>query len=267
MFKIEKNKELYYESINKFLYTRTSRDRFPSSSEFKEALLSLNLYSNLKLCRYLLSLVENGESKEKVQLEKMSIEHIMPQHLNKDWQHIDESEHAILLHVIGNLTFTGYNSELSDRSFEEKKEILKHSKVIELNRDIVNQKQWSKTEIKLRSIRLTEIIQKHLNEPEINNSEVQFENVVEITVDTPWRATSSKIQYFKINDSEIPCYYYSEMLETMAEILQKHFSERLQLRLPLARRGSAYEIMVRIGEWLDLCGLDHSIFRVGIKEK
>lgn len=267
VFKIEKNKELYYESINKFLYTRTSRDRFPSSSEFKEALLSLNLYSNLKLCRYLLSLVENGESKEKVQLEKMSIEHIMPQHLNKDWQHIDESEHAILLHVIGNLTFTGYNSELSDRSFEEKKEILKHSKVIELNRDIVNQKQWSKTEIKLRSIRLTEIIQKHLNEPEINNSEVQFENVVEITVDTPWRATSSKIQYFKINDSEIPCYYYSEMLETMAEILQKHFSERLQLRLPLARRGSAYEIMVRIGEWLDLCGLDHSIFRVGIKEK
>lgn len=267
VFKIEKNKDFYYEAINKYLYTRTSRDRFPSSSDFREALLSLNLYSNLKLCRYLLSLIENGGSKEKVQLDKMSIEHIMPQHLNKDWQHIDEADHASLLHVIGNLTYTGYNSELSDRSFENKKEILQNSKVVELNRDIINQQQWGKNEIKSRSIRLTEIIQKHLNLPEIINSEVQFENVVEITVDTPWRATSSKMLYFKINGYEFACYYYSDMLEIIAKILQKNFPEKLRHQFPLARKGSAYEIMMRIGEWLDLCGLDHSIFRVGIKEK
>ena len=57
------------------------------------------------------------------------IEHIMPQNenlsaawraeLGSDWQQV----HSTYLHTIGNLTLTGYNSELSDRPFNEKRAI------------------------------------------------------------------------------------------------------------------------------------------------
>ena len=267
VFKIEKNKDFYYEAINKYLYTRTSRDRFPSSSDFREALLSLNLYSNLKLCRYLLSLIENGGSKEKVQLDKMSIEHIMPQHLNKDWQHIDEADHASLLHVIGNLTYTGYNSELSDRSFEAKKGILINSKVIELNRDIISQTQWGKEEIKNRGKRLINTLLKHLHIPEINNYAIQFENIIEISVDTPWKATSSKMVYFKLQAEEVSCNYYSAMIDYVAKSLKSKYPEKFTKQVSIPTYASSSDTILKIRELLDLCDIPHSDFCVGIKAK
>ena len=61
--------------------------------------------------------------KERVNIDEYTIEHIMPQNerlpvewqqeLGSNWQEVHEK----YLHTIGNLTLTGYNSELSDRPF------------------------------------------------------------------------------------------------------------------------------------------------------
>ena len=52
----------------------------------------------------------------------------MPQSLNDDWiKELGEnaiSIHSQYLHTLGNLTLTGYNSELSDKSFTDKKKLL-----------------------------------------------------------------------------------------------------------------------------------------------
>jgi hypothetical protein len=79
--------------------------------------------------KYLLDKFENFERKEKTNIDEYTIEHIMPQkekltdqwkeELGLNWEEI----HEIFLHRLGNLTITGYNSELGDKSFLEKRDM------------------------------------------------------------------------------------------------------------------------------------------------
>ena len=107
----------------------TSKDVIPSDDDFVLALKERNLYRKNALCKYLLIAIEN-QSKEKIETTSLSIEHIMPQNrnLSKSWQAMlgDNWEYVRdrYLHTLGNLTLTGYNSELGDKPFEDKKELL-----------------------------------------------------------------------------------------------------------------------------------------------
>ena len=79
--------------------------------------------------KYWLTKIENFNRKEPVNTAEFSVEHILPQNpnlstewqteLGEDWQEIQ----AKYLHTPGNLTLTGYNSELSDRPFKTKQEV------------------------------------------------------------------------------------------------------------------------------------------------
>ena len=64
-----------------------------------------------------------------------------------------EDVHTRLLHTIGNLTLTAYNSEMSDRPFSEKMEMeggFKQS-ALKLNSFVVQCSQWTEKEINARS--------------------------------------------------------------------------------------------------------------------
>lgn len=69
----------------------------------------------------------------------------MPQKLTDKWQKELGKDNEVVkekyLHNIGNLTLTGYNSEFSNKSFNEKKKIMneKKSHIVVLNKDIFNQ--------------------------------------------------------------------------------------------------------------------------------
>ncbi|MEA4972437.1 MAG: DUF1524 domain-containing protein [Candidatus Metalachnospira sp.] len=68
-------------------------------------------------------------------------------------------EHEEYLHVLGNLSVSGYNSELSNKSFAEKKKIIKdNSKAVVLNSDVWDKDTWDIENIKTRGRRLTTII-------------------------------------------------------------------------------------------------------------
>lgn len=72
--------------------------------------------------------IENGNSKEKLNSEDLTIEHIMPQTMSKSWRkNISDEEHDEFVHTLGNLSITGYNSEMSNKSFAEKKHILEEN--------------------------------------------------------------------------------------------------------------------------------------------
>ena len=107
----------------------TSKDAIPTDEEFILALKEKNLYRKNALCKYLLVSIEN-QGKGKVEIDQLSIEHILPQNKNlskawremlgEDWEYIQSK----YLHTLGNLTLTAYNSEYSDRPFSEKKYML-----------------------------------------------------------------------------------------------------------------------------------------------
>ncbi|MFD0965359.1 DUF1524 domain-containing protein [Seminibacterium arietis] len=63
------------------------------------------------------------------------------------------------LHTLGNLTFTGYNSELGTRPFKQKKKIIKeNSKANILNKDVLSAKKWDENSILNRATNLANIL-------------------------------------------------------------------------------------------------------------
>ena len=118
------SKRYYLASLKRALAQITFSQRYPSDSEFQEKFCIRDVY-NFHPCRYLLRKLENhGHSKEPVLLEDCTIEHVMPQTLSEEWKaelgENWEEVHEKYLHTIGNLTLTGYNSELSNHTLIDK---------------------------------------------------------------------------------------------------------------------------------------------------
>ena len=119
----------YLNSFKAALLLKDSYRRFPTDDEFKRELIYKDVY-NFRNKNYLLEKLENSHhSKEIIDLSQFSIEHILPQNenlspewradLGQGWKEIQSK----YLHTLGNLTLTGYNSELSDRPFTQKRDI------------------------------------------------------------------------------------------------------------------------------------------------
>lgn len=159
--------ESYYEILVSFMLKQLigTLDEFPDDRKFLDYLKYTKLYRNRKTTTYLLETLENSDSKEKIDINSsgLTIEHILPQNPNNsDWRNSlgDEFEDTFnqLLHTLGNLTITGYNSTLSDNSFEVKKDLLISSKtkIKFLNKEFYESDRWSKQEILNRATRLAQ---------------------------------------------------------------------------------------------------------------
>ena len=132
-------------------------NRFPSDEEFDRALREHNLYE-LRICKHILSRLENANEREPSPVHEYSIEHIMPQGiedvpewqqmLGDDWRDI----HAMWLHRLGNLTLTAYNSTYSNRPFQDKSEMKGgfQQSAVRLNEYVRKQKRWSEIELRGR---------------------------------------------------------------------------------------------------------------------
>jgi len=155
------NKEQYVVSIQAAFQLLDSYKRFPDDTEFKKEIVSKDVY-NFRSRNYLLSQLENYKRKEFVNVDEYTIEHILPQNPNlpSDWKNM-LGEHwkdiqKNYLHTLGNLTLTGYNSELSDRAFNQKKTIDGgfDDSPLRLNSYMRSVSNWSENEIKERALEL-----------------------------------------------------------------------------------------------------------------
>lgn len=163
----EVNVNDYVNSVIKAYLFKSGYKRFPSDYEVREKLQTKNIY-HFRLRRYLLEKLENHYHKEPIDLTKdnYTIEHIMPQNIeeNFSWQEMLgdnwQEVHTLYLHTLGNLTLTGYNAEMSNKSFEEKVQGsggLKYSH-LKLNEDIARCTSWDKKSILRRTNILTDLI-------------------------------------------------------------------------------------------------------------
>lgn len=154
-------KDRYVESIKAAFMLLPSYRRFPQDDEFERQLRVRNLYA-FNRRSYWLRRFENFGRKERVMVQDYTIEHIMPQNenLNDTWkQELGDNWKRIYeqyLHTLGNLTLTGYNSEYSDRSFAEKRDMeggFKESP-LKLNEGLGTCTEWDEDAIIERSARL-----------------------------------------------------------------------------------------------------------------
>lgn len=138
--------------------------RFPGDEEFRTDLAARQVYKMNKAYRnYLFERFENGDYKETQHVYECldqrdySIEHIMPQHLTQAWREAlgpqCEEIHATWLHRLANLTLTGYNPELSNATFLEKRDYPKggfHDSNLHLNKTLAVLDHWDESTLQAR---------------------------------------------------------------------------------------------------------------------
>ena len=229
VFKREENKQHYYDSVVSFLTQLTSRDAIPSDEAFTLALKERNLYRKNALCKYLLIAIEN-QGKEKVKTDTLSIEHIMPQNknLSKAWKTMLgenwEQVHDRYLHTLGNLTLTGYNTELGDKPFDTKKDMLQNPEnpthITILYNDVLDKESWNEGAIKDRATRLIDIILKlfPIKAPSevIDFSDPRYQTY---NVTDPSNATYKYVNYYELLGERVNIDSFAAMVRSVAEKL------------------------------------------------
>ena len=158
----ELKKDRYLESLKAALLLKATYRRFPDNAEFRSGLLTRDMY-NMRNRNYWLRRMENYQHKERVNVEEYTIEHIMPQNenlskawqdaLGDNWQEMQKN----YLHNLGNLTLTGYNPELSDRPFLEKRDMEGGfaDSPLRLNKGLGQVERWDKEAILSRAEELS----------------------------------------------------------------------------------------------------------------
>ncbi len=227
VFEQKENKNTYYDSLVSFFLQQTSKNTIPSDNEFVTALQEKNLYSKNALCKYLLCAIEN-QGKETLDTENLSIEHIMPQNknLSMSWQKMLgenwQSVHEKYLHTLGNLTLTGYNSELGDKPFEKKKEKLEETitHIAVLYSDVKDKSEWNSVNMEKRAKRLAEIILKlfPIEQPKIK-IEFTDPHYKLYTLANPDDATYKTVNYFEFLGERVNVSSFAEMVRSIAQIL------------------------------------------------
>jgi uncharacterized protein with ParB-like and HNH nuclease domain/predicted transport protein len=156
-------KDRYLESVMATFLLLQSYRRFPRDEEFLRQIKVRNLYG-FNRRSYWLRRFENHGRKERVHVQDYTIEHIMPQNeniseawkvmLGPEWERV----HGAYLHTLGNLTLTGYNPELSDKPFEEKRDMEGGfaDSPIRLNTGLGSLDTWDEEAIKGRADTLAE---------------------------------------------------------------------------------------------------------------
>lgn len=230
------NKNHYYDAIVSFFQQLTSKDVLVSEKDFAYALKYNNLYRKNALCKYLLSAIEN-QGKERIYTGNLTIEHIIPQNQNvssawqnmlgENWQEVKDK----YLHTLGNLTLTAYNSELGDKPFEEKKELLADAKtkVVVLYEDVKNCESWNAQAIEHRADKLVLEIQKifSIEQPAVA---VKFTDprYAEYTCEWPENATFKTPNYFVLQGERVNVSTFAEMQRALIERLYSRDSSIIE---------------------------------------
>ena len=245
VFNTPENKAHYYDAIVSFLMQMTSRDAIPGDGDFRNALINNNLYRKHALCRYLLIGIEN-QGKEKVVTDALSIEHIMPQNRNLStaWQRMlgDNwmADKDRWLHTLGNLTLTGYNSELGDRPFPEKKRLIENcsTKMVNLYRDVQDKDIWNAQAIQVRANRLAgEILKLYPIAPPEHTVSFTDSRYKEYTCAEPGNATYKTVNYYELLGERVAVDSFADMVRSVARKLYEMDSGVIER---MARNGETF---------------------------
>jgi len=223
-------KEHYLFSIQKSLLQRTGIQRFPKNAELVDALKVKDVYNiKSKNRTYLLERLENYENKEPVLIdgnEDITIEHIFPQNPDPKWK-IDLGVDDLnfikenYLNTIANLTLSGNNGKLGNKSFLNKRDLkdagYKDSRLW-LNKYLGSIDKWDISEIEKRYEMISERILQIWEIPEIIIEEKV--DVNEVNIFDAEEPKHKKLEYAVFFDQKIQVTQVSKLY---VEVFKKLF--------------------------------------------
>ncbi|WP_022902721.1 DUF262 domain-containing protein [Curtobacterium sp. B8] len=138
----------------------TGRKYFATDEQIRDAVRSQPFYlRGLRVQQKLILkwISQSINPREEVDVEQATIEHILPQTITPEWRaeleaDLEDGEtvevlHEQLVHSLGNLTLTGYNSQLSNRPFPAKQADYRRSSFTALNELVLDAGRWGRPEI------------------------------------------------------------------------------------------------------------------------
>lgn len=223
---LRKQGKSHIEAVTDFLMSKAGSSIFPRDAQFKKSFVELDIYNRgNKLALFTLYNIEKHQHKEIVEFDQLTVEHIMPQTLTPKWN-IDlgkdgDEVHKLYKDTIGNLTITKYNSEISNKSFEDKKDIYSNSN-IKLTRDITNFEKWNKNSVIGRANSLFERANEIWELPVDDYINVTQENLIpgeEYSIMDNVDVTGYKPTALIIDNDRIPISSWKDMLVEMCDFL------------------------------------------------
>ncbi|MGK4108062.1 DUF4268 domain-containing protein [Enterococcus cecorum] len=224
--------------VSKFIYALLSKKesgRFPDDEEFGLALSEKQVYQMRgKYKAYLFERFENYGTIETKDVythldnNVYTIEHIMPQHLTPAWNEslgTNAAEiHATWLHRLANLTLTGYNPNLSNNTFVEKRDAKEggyKASGLKMNQKIATKETWGLTELEERSKEMLELAMEIWAYPETSfvPSEKEFDSCT--LDDENFDLTGRDIAKYSYLTTEQPVTSWTDMFEHIVKFLHQ----------------------------------------------
>jgi len=230
----EVNLEDYSDSIALALIKKRGTAKFPTDEDLKSALKDKDLYNiKSKNRNYMFELLENFNNREYVDTsnDKITIEHIFPQNPNIDWSENITSDDYFQFkekfsNTIANLTLSGNNGALSNKSFEDKKTMNNNGgeqgynySRLWLNDYLKTINNWDITSLNARFDIIYERFLKIWDYPDVEipvSDNTEEENI--FTIETP---TNKKLEYFTFEGTKVYEGYITIMYIYIVEKLYK----------------------------------------------
>lgn len=240
----------YLVSVQKALLEKTGVQRFPRNKEVIESLRIKDVYNiNSKNRTYLFQRLENYDNTEFIPIDgnpNITIEHIFPQNPDKQWKtQLPTEEFNFIkenyLNTIANLTLSGNNGKLSNKIFQEKRDLpnygYKDSRLW-LNKQLSTLEKWDKESIENRFSIISERFLKIWKIPHIEiNEDFEDREINIFDADSP---TNKKLEYAvfmgeKIETGQVAVLYVDIFRRLFELDPEKLFSPELLDKIGLTR--------------------------------
>ena len=231
----------YFNSIAYALVKKGGSAKFPTDEDLKSALRDKDLYNiQSKNRNYMFELLENFNNREYVDTSNdyITIEHIFPQTPSEDWsKNITPDDYFQFkekyVNTIANLTLSGNNGALGNKSFEDKKNMNRggaeqgyiYSRLW-LNDYLKTIDQWNTEKYKER---FELIYNRFLKIWEYPNITIEVEESdAEINIYNADKPTGKKLEYFIFEETKYEETHIAQMYFT---VLRELYSKNPQLLL------------------------------------
>ncbi|WQV47870.1 DUF262 domain-containing protein [Helicobacter pylori] len=143
------------DALKRYLSKSVGQTAFPNDDKIKAAFLVRNAYSTNYVCKFILLEIEKLNNAEPPREENLEVEHFYPKTPTQEWRDRVGDYFTFeqdYLHNFGNLTLSGQNQRLGNKSYEAKIVLMEKYSSLHLNDYFINNTHsWGIEEVRNRS--------------------------------------------------------------------------------------------------------------------
>ncbi|WP_208368578.1 DUF262 domain-containing protein [Helicobacter pylori] len=143
------------DALKRYLGKSIGRTAFPNDDKIKAAFLVRNAYAANQVCKFILLEIEKLSNAEPPKEENLEVEHFYPKTPTQEWRDRVGDYFTFeqdYLNNFGNLTLSGQNQKLGNKSYEAKIALMEQYSSLHLNDYFINNTHsWGIEEVKARS--------------------------------------------------------------------------------------------------------------------